>query len=119
MYNLSQILRGLKNPREIIFDAHNRYRRSVGPSGVPVMERDWDNLVILDACRYDMFEDTNTLDGTLESVVSFGSRTSEFLCRNFDDGEFLDTVYVTANPMHERIGLGTPFHEIIPVWQDK
>lgn len=31
-----------------------------------VMNQDWDNLIILDGCRYDLFEEINTISGDLE-----------------------------------------------------
>lgn len=119
MYDKSQILRAIRNPREVALEAHNQFhRRILRRSGIKVMDQDWDNLIILDACRFDMFSETNTLPGKLEPVLSRGSRTSEFLRQNFKE-EFLDTLYVTANPMHEQIGVGNPFHDIVPVWQDE
>ena len=36
------------------------------------MKEDWDNLVILDACRYDMFKKLNTINGKLEYKISIG-----------------------------------------------
>lgn len=84
-------------------------------SGTRVMDEDWDTLVILDACRYDMFADRVPFDGTLESRISLGSTSEEFLERNFADGRFHDTVYVNANAYLPRLGLdqdGT-FHSVV------
>lgn len=64
------------------------------------MQADWDTLVILDACRYDMFEEINETEGELEHRYSRGSCTPDFIRENFPEGEFHDTVYVTANPMY-------------------
>lgn len=86
-----------------------RYR-----GGTRVIDEDWDNLLILDACRYDMFAERVNLAGRLESRISLGSSSEEFLERNFDDGEYHDTVYVNANPFIPKLGLdqGT-FHAVI------
>jgi len=65
--------------------------------GVYVMKEDWDNLIILDACRYDLFVKTNWLEGNLEKKISRGSHTYMFLKENFS-GYYPDTVYVSANP---------------------
>jgi hypothetical protein len=86
--------------------------------GVDIMAEDWDNLVILDACRYDMFARTNTVDGELQSRRSRGSNTAEFLRRNFANRSFEDTVYVTANPQ-VNVNLDDPFYETISVWHDQ
>ncbi|WP_226377452.1 hypothetical protein [Haloterrigena turkmenica] len=78
------------------------------------MSEDWDNLLILDACRYDMFADRIDIDGSLESRISLGSSSEEFLERNFATVEFHDTVYVNANPYIPRLDLdeGT-FHAVV------
>ncbi len=82
--------------------------------GTHVMGEDWDNLLILDGCRYDMFADRVSLSGTLESRISLGSSSEEFMERNFHHEQFYDTVYVNANPFIPRLGLdkGT-FHAVV------
>jgi len=32
-----------------------------------LMDEDWDNVIILDACRYDQFERHNILDGEIDA----------------------------------------------------
>ena len=82
-------------------------------SGTKIMQRDWDNLYILDACRYDFFKSETDLDGKLGKVTSRGRDSYEFLDENdLLDGEFHDTVYVTANPHVRYIDEGV-FHAII------
>ena len=71
-----------------------------GP-GIDVMKEDWDNLIILDACRYDYFkEKQKNIRGELESVVSRGAHSSEFIEKNFLGRKLHDTIYVTANPYY-------------------
>lgn len=95
----------LSRPRNTV----NRYR--YGP-GTDIMDKDWDNLVILDACRYDGFEQQNTIDGRLQPCVSKGGTSKEFIERNFKNTRFHDTVYITANPF---VGLVDPdtFHAVV------
>ena len=81
-----------------------------------IMAEDWDNLVILDACRYDQFETHNTVDGRLEARTSLGSATHEFLPKNFEGTTHHDTVYVTANPMYRTKDLNDVFHAVVDVW---
>lgn len=83
-------------------------------TGTRVMKEDWDNLLILDGCRHGMFSDQIDIDGRLESRVSLGSSSEEFLEQNFNVGKFHDTVYVNANPYIPRLGLdnGT-FHAVV------
>lgn len=86
--------------------------------GVRVTERDWDNLVVLDACRADLFEEEADLDAfdAYERVTSRGSMTPEWTRRNFADGEFGDTVYVSANPYTSLVA-GDSFHRLVSVWK--
>lgn len=83
------------------------------------MHEDWDNCILLDGCRYDLFEAANFLDGELGHRISLGSATPEFLTENFAEEVFGDTVYVTANPMYRTLGLGDTFFEVVDVWEDR
>lgn len=65
--------------------------------GVEILKEDWDNLIILDACRYDVFESVNHLPGRLERRTSQASVTWSFLKQNFENKRMYDTVYVAAN----------------------
>lgn len=84
-----------------------------GP-GDPIMNEDWDNLVILDACRFDMFKKNVALPGKLERRQSMGSSSEEFMEQNFVGREFHDTVYVNSNPFIKKLGLDeSTFHDVI------
>lgn len=86
--------------------------------GVDVMAEDWDTLVILDACRFDLFERAHWQDGDLEHRISRGSHTIQFLRGNFDGQSFPDTVYTTSTPQLERWrdDIDVEFHDITNVW---
>jgi hypothetical protein len=85
---------------------------------VHVMEEDWDTLVVLDACRADVFEDVVDLDqfDEYEWVASLGSHSSEWTRRNFRGRTFGDTVYVSANP-HTALEAGDAFHRVVELWE--
>jgi len=86
--------------------------------GTPVLEEEWDSLIILDACRFDCFRNLHglkELPGRLEHRFSLGTETTTFLRRNFRSRRD-DIVYVTANPFVNRY-LEGKFHRIIPVWK--
>jgi hypothetical protein len=87
--------------------------------GTAVTDRDWDNLIILDACRYDKFEQYHNIDGDLSFIYSLGKYTDEFLRRNFNDETMLDTVYVTANPKVNQHFDTNTFYEIVPAWEEQ
>lgn len=104
-------------------EVNNTFYRLRQESPTKVMDEDWDTLIILDACRYDMFEEVNHLDGSLEHRISLGSTSEEFLERNFTDEKHHDTVYVNANPYVPYLGLdeGT-FHAVVDLlseWDDE
>jgi len=71
--------------------------------GIDVMKENWDNLIILDACRYDTFEEHTRFEGKVQKVVSAGNYSWEFMNANFVGKELHDTIYVTANPYSARI----------------
>lgn len=86
-----------------------------------IMEEDWDNLLLLDACRYDMFEQQNNIPGDLSYRISQGSSTAEFFEENFLDSTHHDTIYITANPVPRveewcRVDVDSVFYKVIDVW---
>lgn len=71
--------------------------------GVDVFDADWDILVILDACRYDLFEAVSDLPGDLERRESKAGNTVGFLRANVAGRDLRDTVYVSANPQFRKL----------------
>lgn len=65
----------------------------------------WDNLIILDACRFDFFEKVykEYIDGDLEKRISEGSNTGEWLTKTFTDK--YDYTYISANPYINSYGV--------------
>lgn len=125
-YSLDDIVRGLTNPslfaQELNRLYHRRlYTREYNTDGVDIFREDWDNLIILDACRYDIFEDQNPLDGTLSKRTSRGSMTVEFLHGNFRNRDLRDTVYMTANPMLYRRwdDIQPKLHDVQNIWLEE
>ena len=93
------------------------YQLSGGRQGPPILEEDWDTLLILDGCRYDLFERRCSLNGRLERRRSLGSTTDQFVRANFDSDTFEDLVYVSANPRVDLAFEGA-FHASKQVWRD-
>lgn len=125
MYTLESLKHGLDNPHKILQEVNRLYHRRLrtwpyNRNGIDIFAKDWDHLLILDACRYDMFAEQSSLPGDLESVRSRASATEEFLEANFDGRELLDTVYVTGSPMlhRHRSKIQTQFHNVINVWKE-
>ncbi|MFU1783400.1 hypothetical protein ACM16X_18720 [Haloarcula japonica] len=125
MYTLESLKHGLDNPHKILQEVNRLYHRRLrtwpyNRDGIDIFARDWDHLLILDACRYDMFAEQSSLPGELEPVQSRASATKEFLKANFDGRELLDTVYVTGSPMlhRHRSKIKTQLHDVINVWNE-
>ncbi|WP_436344722.1 hypothetical protein [Natronorubrum sp. FCH18a] len=80
------------------YTATSRY-----PIGTNVFERDWDLLVVLDACRVDAMReiaDEYEFITEVDSIVSVGSNSHEWLAQTFSEAwsqEIAETTYVTAN----------------------
>ena len=101
-----RLQRGLETPaligREINRLYYTRFgKRPYNTAGIDTFAEDWDTLAIADACPCDTFTVHHTLPGQLETRISRGSSTPEWLEANFT-GDHRDTVYVTANPQYER-----------------
>lgn len=115
-YNFENLLKVLGQP-EFIFWELQRLKFDFKFSGkaTNVMEKDWDNLLLLDACRYDYFERQNDLPGDLDAVLSHGGQSWEFMEGNFVGEQLHDTVYVTANPHTGKLG-DNVFHAVEPLY---
>lgn len=80
-------------------------------SGERFVEKDWDNLIILDGCRYDTFKEVNWIDGSCGQCTSPASESLSFIEENFIGQNLHDTVYVSGNPYLYEIPDGT-FHAL-------
>lgn len=91
------------------------FGRITGNTGEYVMEKDWDTLLVLDACRLDLYRDVANPD--CESIRSRGAATPEWTTENFEGRSFPDTVYVTANP-YVSIITDSEFHARYDLWNE-
>jgi hypothetical protein len=126
MDTLSRLSRAAKSPTLFARYANRLYHRRLNqrrynPYGVDIFAEDWDNLLVLDACRYDMFERYADLPGRLEYRDTRGTSTTEFLKANFAGRDLRDTVYVTANPQlyYNREEIDADLHRVMDVWQEE
>jgi len=76
---------------------------------VDIIDKDWDNLIILDGCRFDIFEQHNSFPSDPSPIYSKGAHSNEFLQKTFADRELHDTIYVTSNPWSEQLADDTFF----------
>jgi hypothetical protein len=107
MYTLDQIRVALEFPELILSALNRQYSRwrmgSYNPDGIDIFEEEWDNLIILDACRYDAFAARSTLPGILEHRISRASTTRQFLRANFAEKTLHDIVYISANEWYAKL----------------
>lgn len=117
---IETIFRKIPVLREGYRIALKTFFRVLPHDGVSIMDEEWDYLIVLDACRFDYFEEQNHLEGKLSKKISQGSTTIEWVQKNFTKPR-LDTVYVSANPYISRLMLKrklgfVPFFYIDEVW---
>lgn len=83
----------------LFFSLTSRY-----PLGTNIFERDWDLLIVLDACRVDALkavEPEYDFIGEVSSIWSVGSSSHEWLCKTFIEtyaDQIAETVYLSSNP---------------------
>jgi hypothetical protein len=102
--NLSDVKKGLFHPEIAANFLSNRHgnkilRRTFDDSGIRILERDWDTLIILDCARYDIFAESIGAAGSLSKERSAAAVTSNFIRRNFSERKAHDLVYLSANPV--------------------
>lgn len=90
------------------------FRLIRGNKGVKVVEEEWDNLIILDACRYDIF--CKILGKKVPFRISRGSHTTDFLLENFWGKKFPNIIYISTNPFVD-LYFKKNFYKIVPLWK--
>lgn len=126
MYTLSSFKRGLQNPELFREELTRQSWRGVSGLSRTILNReaksipelDWDNLLLLDACRFDLFEECNTIPGELSSRYSVASNTAEYVNRTFKGNHFSNIVCVSSTPKYYKPNVEESFHDIIHVWRD-
>jgi len=123
MVTTERILHLLHHPVEAlrVINRYVRWRSFVNDDGIYVLDQDWDNLIILDACRYDIFAEEITqsgLKGNLQKIESRAPTTSDWVRTNFQDRTLTDIVCVSTNPWYEQLsGLELDFHAYHPIYK--
>lgn len=130
-FNVENAKRAIKNPRLIRREIHRLlslpfnhgygYYVDRDVETVDVMDEDWDNLLILDACRADYFEEQHSFEESSQRVFSPGKMSWEFMQETFQGKRFHDTIYITSNPFATRLSEDTFFKTLylIDEWDDE
>ncbi len=120
--------RGLRESAHILYEWTARQTLTDGFSDETVYDREWDVLVILDACRVDLFAevadeyewlpDGETVDQT--AVDSVAGSSSEWMERTFgaaDADTLANTAYITGNPFSSQQLDGEDFALLDETWR--
>lgn len=103
----------------LAYPLHRMYVSSSTEESVRLMDEAWDVLVVLDACRADLFEEVTNLS-TFEEykrVNSGASSTREWVNQQFTSDAWDDTVYISGQPVPAK-ALQSPFHAFLEPWRD-
>lgn len=93
LYHYLSEFRGFTRLAMIMRTLAERNLNKVQSRGDSVFDYEWDNLIILDSCRYDYYSD---LYPDANYRISRESDTAGFLKENFSDKEQLDLVYISG-----------------------
>lgn len=86
-----------------------------------IYEKDWDILVILDACRSDLFREVYPqydFMGNFSTINSVGSKTPEWIHKTFIKkyfDEISNTIYISGNPNSAKID-ESKFQRVEHLW---
>jgi hypothetical protein len=100
VYTVNQIVNGILNPAKIGGNINRWVSQLVFTRSRPPVnffEKDWNNLLILDACQYNLVQQFEFPDADVEWAWSGGSNSQEFIKFSLQHGDLDDVVCVTAN----------------------
>lgn len=87
---------------------------------IDILKAEWDILVILDGCRYDVFEqvylDQLNTGGKLKKAKTFSSGTQEWMCNNFYNKDCSNIIYLDPIIMFNVFIPDDTFFKTIMVW---
>lgn len=117
---------GTQGAKESLHELYIGGLRRTNPlysGGEHVFEREWDVLVLLDACRVDLMREVadeySFLDDP-DTLVSVGSSSIQWMENTFVDeysSQLSGTAYVTGNPFSKRILSGDDLLALDEVWR--
>jgi len=117
---------GLNGITESVYELYAGAWRTLGwhiPRGTNIYEREWDVLVILDACRVDLMREVApeySFIGDIGSFESVGSMSEEWMEKTFTEecaAEISNTAYVTANVFSDTVLSDSRFDVLDEVWK--
>jgi hypothetical protein len=123
--DISTVIKNLKEGRKEPFIA-SFYQKLYGLKGHeyrPIWEKEWDTLLIIDACTADLAEEEFTEEKYNFSTTTAPGSSSREWAEHFSEAENLeDIIYISANPhisnqKIEEFAGKNPFFMIYDVWK--
>lgn len=116
-------LAGVKDLLYPVYYAALRPFDRITRRGTNVYDLEWDLLVVVDACRFDLFAEAwdRRAAGPVDSYRSVASMTREWMARTFTPAraaEIAETGYVCGNPFSESQLDAGDFAHFDEVWRD-
>lgn len=93
------------------------------PEGDSILSFDWDLLIVLDACRLDLFKEVAPeyeFIGNVGSITSIDTMTPIWMKKTFtDDAQHLTSnmYYICANPASDKQLESSQFEELDEIWR--
>jgi len=113
---------GVAGVTESMYELYVGMWRNVGRRlnyGRSVFDDDWDVLVVLDACRWDLMSEVTDEYEFVNAThdYSLASSSEEWLGKTFDPVDTSTVAYVTANPFSAQVLDERRFQSIDEVWR--
>lgn len=118
--------RGYSGVKDSTYELYRGFWRYFGwhvPRGTNIYEKDWEVLVVLDACRVDLMEevaDEYPFVRSVGEITSVGSMSEEWLRKTFGgeySTEVSETIYVTTNAFSGEVLTPDDFRMVDELWR--
>lgn len=117
--------RGHSGVKDSGYELYTGFWRYFGwrlPRGVNIYEKDWEVLVVLDACRVDLMREVAgeyPFLQDVDTIKSVGSMSEEWLAKTFDEEyrtQISETIYVTTNAFSGEVLTPDNFRMVDELW---
>ncbi|RDI69696.1 alkaline phosphatase family protein [Halopelagius longus] len=101
-----------------------QFSSTLRPPGTPIWSLEWDLLLVVDACRFDLMRavaDEYDFIDSVDSTRSVNSVTRLWMEENFDEkyaNQLHRTTYITGNPWSKEKVNDEAFDDVDHVWED-
>jgi len=117
---------GLRGVQESLYPVYKKGLHQIfrfSPDGVPIYEKEWDLLIVLDGCRVDLMEEVAPDFSYIEdigAIRSVDTMTREWMKKNFQQeyaDEMANTAFICGNPHSDWLLDSGDFQVLDEVWR--